>query len=204
MKKILMTIAAAFVVTAMSAQVYVGGTLGFQNNKSNTSTTENTVTGFGINPEIGMSLDDKLGVGIQLGFNSNKNKTEYVGTAAGTPSVETTITTFELKPYLRYQLFQVSKFNVFVDGGVDFAIESQKDMKSGLDLGLFVTPGIAYNVTDNWSIVAKLNDMFNFGYSKSPVPDVAGAPDAPTSLNAGLSTGGFTLGALTFGVYYNF
>lgn len=204
MKKFLMTIAAAFAAVSMNAQVYVGGSLGFSNNKSNTATTETTVTGITVAPEIGMALDDKMGVGIAIGFGSNKNKTEYVGTAAGTPSVETTVTTFALKPYLRYQVFQVSKFNVFVDGGIDFAIQSQKDMKAGMDLGVFVTPGIAYNVTDKWSIVGKLDNMFAFGYSKSPVADVAGAPDAPTSINCGLSTGGFNVGSLSFGVYYNF
>jgi hypothetical protein len=73
-----------------------------------------------------------------------------------------------------------------------------------MDLGLFVTPGIAYNVNDKWSIVAKLNDMFAFTYSKGQVADLDGTPDAPTSISAGLSTGGFTSGSLTFGVYYNF
>jgi hypothetical protein len=77
-------------------------------------------------------------------------------------------------------------------------------MKSGMNLGLYASPGIAFNVSEKWSIVAHLNDMFGFTYRKGMVPDVAGAPDAPTSLRAGLSTGGFTSGNLRFGVYYNF
>ena len=73
-----------------------------------------------------------------------------------------------------------------------------------MELGLFVTPGIAYNINETWSIVAKLNDVFAFGYKKNAIPDVPNAPDAPSSINAGFSTGGFNVGALTFGVYYNF
>ena len=83
-------------------------------------------------------------------------------------------------------------------------MQSQKDMKPAMDFGLFVSPGISYDINETWSIAAHLNDMFSFGYHKSAVADVAGAPDPDTRINAGLSTGGFNLGSLTFGVYYNF
>ena len=204
MKKILMTLATCFVAVSMSAQYYVGGTLGFNSSKDKTNpAAELSTSSFRINPEIGMALDDKLGVGIVLGFGYTNNKVENT-TANPTTSTEAKVTTFAIKPYLRYQCFTAGKFNVFVDGGLNFATQSQKDMKAAMDFGLFVSPGIAYNVNETWSIVAHLNDMFTFGYSKQAIPDVDGAPDAPSSISAGLSTGGFTLGSLTFGVYYNF
>ena len=217
MKKLLMTVAAAFVATAMSAQVYVGGTLGYQNNKTNNgtvttpATTETTVSGFNFNPEIGMALDEKMGVGIVLGFGSNKETKDLVGTAkttavtAGLPtSTEMTTTDIAIKPYLRYQLLTYGKANIFVDGGIDFAMHSAKDMKAGMDLGLFVTPGIAFNINEKWSIVAKLNNMFEFMYKKGMVEDVDNAPDPSKDINLNLASGGFTSGALRFGVYYNF
>lgn len=197
MKKIMMTLAAVCVAATMNAQMYVGGGIGFNNNKSNNGNT--TATSFSINPEFGMALNDQLGWGVQLGFETTKNENKV-----GNETVESTTTKFSVKPYLRYQAFEVGKVNVFVDGGVNFGISSQKDMKPAMDLGLFVTPGIAYNVNDKWSIVAKLNNMFAFGYHKDAVADVDNAPEAPTSINANLSTGGFQLGSLTFGVYYNF
>lgn len=205
MKKILMTIAAAFAAVSMNAQMYVGGSLGFNTSSDKTDQTkEITRNSFSIAPEFGMALDETMGVGILVNFGTSTNKTEYVGTAAGTPSVESTVTAINLKPYLRYQFLKYGKANVFVDGGVNFGVESQKDMKAAMDFGLFVTPGIAYNINETWSIVAKLNDVFRFGYHKDAVADVAGAPDAPTSLDARVSSGGFNLGGLTFGVYYNF
>jgi len=210
MKKIMMTLAAVAVAATMNAQGYIGGNLGYANQKTNNgavgapATTETTKSGLYIQPEIGYKLDDKMAVGVALGFASNKTEVEYVGTSAGTPSTEVKSTVFQIKPYLRYQVLTFGKANIFVDGGLNFATESAKDMKSAMDFGLFVTPGIAFDVNEKWSIVAKLNDVFAFGYHKGMVADVDGAPDAPTSMNIGLSTGGFTSGSLSFGVYYNF
>jgi long-subunit fatty acid transport protein len=204
MKKIMMTLAAVAVAATMNAQGYVGGNIGFSNSTDKTSAAaEVTSTGFAIAPEFGYKLDDKMAVGIALGFGYTNNKIENT-TTNPTTSVESKVTTFSIKPYLRYQCLTAGNFNVFVDGGLNFASQSQKDMKAAMDFGLFVSPGIAYNVSEKWSIVAHLNDMFTFGYSKKAIPDVAGAPDAPSSISAGLSTGGFNLGSLTFGVYYNF
>lgn len=202
MKKFLMTIAAVFAAVNMNAQYYVGGSLGFSTSSDKTNPlAETTVTGFTFSPEVGMALDEKMGVGLAIDFGSRTRKVE--NTTANT-STDVTTTSIGLTPYVRYQFFKVAQFNVFLDGGINFDIESTKDMKPAMDLGLFATPGIAYKVNDQWSIVAKLNRMFNFGYHKDAVADVAGAPDAPTSLNANVSTGGFNIGNLTFGVYYNF
>lgn len=206
MKKILMTLVAAMATVSMSAQYYVGGTLGFGSTKTPGATTEVKTSNFSIAPEVGMALDEKLGVGIAINFNSSTNKTEFIGTAAGTPSVETTVTTIGLQPYARYQFLKLGKANIFIDGGINFAMQSQKDMKAGMELGLFATPGIAFDINDQWSLVAKVNRIFDLTYRKQPVPDVAGAPDAPTSfdLNAGLRNDLFTSGGLTFGIYYKF
>jgi len=204
MKKIMMTLAAVCVAATMNAQMYIGGGINFVNSTNKTNpAAESTRTAFAIAPEFGYKLDDKLGVGIVLGFGTGKNKIENT-TVNPNVSTETKSTTFSVKPYLRYQALTAGNFNVFVDGGLGFSTTSSDNMKAAMDFALFVTPGIAYNVNEKWSIVAKLDDMFTFGYHKDAVADVAGAPDAPSSISAGLSTGGFNLGSLTFGVYYNF
>ena len=204
MKKIMMTLAAVAVAATMNAQMYIGGGINFINSTNKTNpAAESTRTAFAIAPEFGYKLDDKLGVGIVLGFGTGKNKIENT-TVNHNVSTETKSTTFSVKPYLRYQALTAGNFNVFVDGGLGFSTTSSDNMKAAMDFALFVTPGIAYNVNEKWSIVAKLDDIFTFGYHKDAVADVAGAPDAPSTISAGLSTGGFNLGSLTFGVYYNF
>lgn len=204
MKKIMMTLAAVCVAATMNAQMYVGGTVGFLSTSDKTNpAAELTTTTFSINPEFGYQLDEKWGVGIALGFATSKVKAENT-TVNPNVSVDSKVTTFEIKPYARYQCFAAGNFNVFVDGGLDFKTISREDMKNEMDFGLFLTPGIAYNINQKWSMVAKLNDLFTFGYHKDAVADVTGAPDAPTTIHAGLSTSGFNLGSLSFGVYYNF
>ena len=204
MKKIMMTLAAVAVAATMNAQGYIGGTINFSSDKSTTATAEDKTTAIGFAPELGYKLDDKMAVGVALGFGTSKNTIDYVGTAAGTPSTDFTTTTISIKPYLRYQVLTFGKANIFVDGGLDFTSIKTTDMKAAMDFGLFVTPGIAFDINEKWSIVAKIDDMFKLGYHKGAVADVDGAPDAPTSFNAKFATGGFTTGSLRFGVYYNF
>ena len=202
-----MTVVAAFAAMSMNAQCYIGGTIGFNSStdKATTPGVEETNTGFTIAPEFGMKLDDKLGWGIQVGFGTTKNKKERAATATiPATSVETTLTNIEVSPYLRYQIVQWGKANFFVDGGIDLGFTSAKDMKSAMNLGLFASPGVAYNVSDKWSLVARINKVFTLGYTKGMVPDVAGAPDAPTNFRIGAGLDDFVLGALTFGIYYNF
>ena len=122
MKKFLMTIAAVFAAVNMNAQYYVGGNVGFSSDsEKGNPAAEKTITGFNISPEIGMTLDEKMGVGIVLDFNSTK--TEIENKTLGTSS-DTTTTRFGLSPYVRYQFFKVAQFNVFLDGGVDFVFNA--------------------------------------------------------------------------------
>jgi len=195
MKKIMMTLAAIAVAATMNAQGYIGGSLGFQSDKTHNG--DITTTSFVIAPELGYKLDDKMSVGVALGFGYGKTKNDIT-------NAEAKKTTFDIKPYLRYQVLTFGKANVFVDGGLEFGMTKEEDMKPSMDFGLFVSPGISYDINEKWCIAAHLNDMFSFGYHKDAVADVAGAPDPDTRINAGLSTGGFNLGSLTFGVYYNF
>ena len=210
MKKIMMTLAAVCVAATMNAQGYIGGSLAFSNStEKNVSVAgvgpfEVKTTGFAIAPEIGYNLDEKMSVGLIFGFGSAKKSYDYKGTGTNVTIDDATATSVSLKPYLRYQCFTAGKFNVFVDGGVNFGLTSAKDMKPAMDLGLFVSPGISYDVNDKWCIAAHLNDMFAFGYHKDSVPDVDNAPDPNTSINASLATGGFNVGSLSFGVYYKF
>ncbi len=199
MKKILLMAAFAVATLSANAQSYVGGTLGFSTSKDKTA-GEKTTTSFVVAPEIGTSLNDKWGIGIALGVGYNKQKLEHAGVSA-----ETNSTIINVSPYARYQAIKWGRANIFVDGGILFGMEKAKDMKAALDLGLFVTPGVAFNLNEKWSIVAKANNLFTLGFHKDAVADVSGAPDAPTSFKAGINTlESFTLGSLTFGVYYNF
>ena len=221
MKKILMTLATAFVAVSMNAQYYVGGTAGFTSNKDNSSfpSIERTTNTLTIAPEFGMALDDKMSVGIALSYESQSQEDKWTGVGADPVAkrLKPTTTTIALRPYVRYQLLTVGKFNVFADGGINFSIDKTSeagfkpgtadtyDNKAGMNLGLFVQPGVSFKINDQWTLVTKFDDMFTLGYNKSQVADLTGAPDPDTDFNFGAKTNTlFQLGTLRFGVFYNF
>lgn len=195
MKKILLMAAFAVATLTANAQYYVGGTLGFSNDKTNNGNTK--VTSFTVMPEFGLALNDNLGLGILFGATSETTKV--------TGSDDVKATTWSVNPYLRYQALEIGKVNVFVDGGVYFQSTSKDNYKAGMALGLNVAPGISYKLSDSFSIVAKANNLLSFGYKKDLVRDVPNAPDADKHINAALNTlNNFSAASLSFGFYYNF
>ncbi len=179
MKKILMTIAAAFVATTMSAQIYVGGGIGFQSK----SYDGNSTTSFGITPEVGYTLDENSAIGIGLGFNqSGKDNTKQ--------------TVISVNPYYRYKFLKTESVSLFVDGTFSFANQKgdgalDKDYKlNAWSIG--VRPGVAVALNDKLSFVSTMGFL---GYQSSK-------PDGGKATN----TFGFDFNSLNlnFGLYYNF
>ena len=139
MKKIMMTLAAIAVAATMNAQMYVGGSLAFTSTKNDTEGAKAT-TEFSIKPEVGYNLDENLAVGLALGFTSEK---------AGDADA---MTTFEIAPYARYTFAKLDKVNFFVDGEVSYATKKDTWNK----FGIHIKPGVAVNVNEKISFVAKL------------------------------------------------
>ena len=109
MKKLFLAAAMMVASLAASAQVYVGGSLGFQSIKpydgAETSTT------FSIMPEIGYNLDDNWAVGIQLGYTSSNADSDFEKT-------DFTKAIINLNPYARYTFAKTGIASFFVDGGL--------------------------------------------------------------------------------------
>ena len=72
MKKIFMTLAAVCFAATMNAQVYVGGSLGFNAWSSQENAGDRSETTFKIMPEIGYNINDSWAIGTVIGYESNK------------------------------------------------------------------------------------------------------------------------------------
>lgn len=150
-----------------SAQVYIGGGINFGSHDPGEG---ETTTSIGLRPEIGYKLDDKLSIGIGLGYNHSKTgdfKTDN----------------WRIAPYARYTFAKWN--NVAFFGEAEFAYEHSEDVTE-TRLGnatltttknkyntwsLGVRPGVSIDVTKNLTFLTKIGWL---GYSSSK-EDVDGA-----------------------------
>lgn len=209
MKKIMMTLAAVAFAATMNAQVWVGGEVGFNTNKStvkdNGVSTSVTSNNFTFAPEIGYNLNEKWAVAIKIGFAHNEDNgdiksliEEYSGLALRGTKLMTNA--FSINPYVRYNFVKAGNFTAFVDGGISYATVHINNMSQVMEnvnsFGIAINPGISYAITPKVGLVAHLGDLsYNAMWTKQKNADVK------------YSNGKFNIGlwnAISFGAYYNF
>lgn len=163
-----MTIAAAFVAVSMDAQIYVGGSLGFNSTsyQQDGLDSETTIT---ILPEIGYNLTDDFAVGATFGYESWGDDDNA----------------FTVAPYARYTFLKSGAVNLFVDGGLSYT--SRKDQYSDLSIGF--KPGVAVNLTEKFSFVTHVGFL---GFTEhNPKGDDNNVTDFGLNLDGNFLTFGF-------------
>lgn len=177
-----MTISAVFAAMSMSAQVYVGGSIGVASvaDKANESQTV-----YKFVPEIGYNLNDDWAVGVELGYQKGA-----CSLGEGVFGQDTDTELFSIAPYARYTFVKSKLVNLFVDGGI--GIGSYKDLGTQFMLGF--KPGVALNLTESLSFVAHVGyvGMESFNWEQKGLDTIT---------NVGVSLDNTNL---TFGLYYNF
>lgn len=160
MKKLMLVAAMMVAAISASAQVYVGGGINFNSHDPGEGDNKTTI---GILPEIGYKLDDKLSVGIGLGYNHSKEG-----------SVKSS--NWKIAPYARYTFVKWNNVSLF--GEAEFAY-GHKENTTSTEIGegnsidvtkktnnwsLGVRPGVAIDVTKNLTFLTKIGW---FGYESS-------------------------------------
>ena len=228
MKKIVMTLVAAAMATAMNAQVYVGGSLGFSFGKDKTEyresgltfTDETKTSSIEFLPEIGYNLNDNMAVGVAFGLSYDKYEVPVVDEVY---TKTTKGTVYKFNPYFRYYFAKWDKVSLFADAqlGIGFGKTTKEnlveiggyklmestDVKSQ-QYSFAIVPGIAYTPTEKISIVAKLGKGLGFWHEQTKTPDTYYVNHVPYTYDIKNTSNDFglnlkTLG-LTVGVYYNF
>lgn len=186
MKKLFLMAAMMVATVAASAQVYVGGSLGFESAKADKDAKSSTT--ISIKPEIGYNLDENWAVGIQLGFlNTNDIDASFDAKAKGIKAEES-VTKFQIAPYARYTFAKAGAASFFVDGGI---IYTSLGKDRGSNFGIGFRPGVSFSISEKVSAIAKLGYL---GYSKDN--DEAGGGE-----NFGLNIDNSNL---ELGVFFNF
>ena len=188
MKKVFLTLALAAFAFAANAQFVVSGNLAFSHSGEKNIRNDDAVytagpqktTAFELALRGGYALNEKLTVGIDLGFGINNVKTETAGTTA--TEVNTTVITkapsFTFDVFARYNAFQLGKFNVFAEASIGFGSmqwgkthtdvntpSATSDVVTGkiTSLTFAVVPGLNYAFNEHWSMDIYLNFM-NLGF----------------------------------------
>ena len=178
-----MTMAALMAATAMNAQVFIGGSIGFGSVKIGGADSETT---YKVVPEIGYCFNEHWAIGIALGYQKGECSIKP-DVSNYTQNVETEV--FGVQPYARYTFTDWDMVNIFCDLGIGFA--SYKDL--GTDFSVGLRPGASLALNDKLSFVTHIGFL---GFETfSPKGD-------------GKSSNAFGLDIdnsnLTFGLYYNF
>lgn len=181
MKRSLFAAALLLASIAASAQLYVGGTVGLNRN------TSDNVTEFMITPEIGYNYNSTWSFGAGFGYSYRYDS-----------GIKSNV--FEVSPYARYTYFRSSKnlVSLFVDGGVDLGIGKvsykHADSKTAVIFGIGFKPGVSFNITDNFSLVAHFGFLGYYGGNHA-------AQDAGNPERFGFD---FSTRSLDLGFYYTF
>lgn len=193
MKKLFLTLAVAAASLTASAQVYLGGEVGFWRN------TDANHTNVTIHPEIGYKLSDKWDLGIGVGFTHN-----YYGKGEdfdGNTLYKAKVNGFQVDPYARWSFVKFGPVSLFLDMG--FGVNTYKvkhdlaghtetsDAQVAWRVG--VQPGVKVALTKKVDFIAHMGFL---GYQ-----------DADDSYNAYGEDGfGFNFNStnLNFGLVYNF
>ena len=126
MKKLFLVLAFAFVgIFTANAQLWIGGGLGAQINKDNTSLT--------VSPEIGYAFNNHWQLALGAGYGFDKSDFGKVNVLA-------------LEPYVRYVATTIGdKFSLFFDVTGDFGLLDASGWAATL------RPGIAWMATEHWT-----------------------------------------------------
>ncbi len=187
MKKVLLMVVVLFACMAASAQVYVGGSLGFASVKPIGGGDSETT--YKIVPEVGYNISETFAIGVALGYRKGNCS---LGNAGYAQDVTTEV--FGITPYARYSPVEWEPVKLFFDGGIGF--ESLKDMGSNFSVG--IRPGVAVTLSDQISFVAHLG-FFGFEtFSPSGKLKDSGVTKSGSAFGIDLDN------SIDFGVYFNF
>ena len=181
MKKIILSAIVAVCAISANAQIWAGGSLGF--NVEDHKRWAETQTDFTIAPEIGYSLNEKWDVAAALKFGIRNNEDGIK---------DNNTTTFEIQPYARYTFAEAGIAKFFVDGYVGFGSEKPKGHDAATTFKIGVRPGVKVALSDDICLVSTLG---NLGYKSTK--------DIP--LVGDVNEFGFNLdNTINFGIYFNF
>lgn len=152
MKKIVLTALVAVSALCANAQVWVGGSLGFD--VVNPEGDNNNSTNFSIAPTIGYSLSEKWDIALEFGYKSQSYESDALSTKDN----------FYVAPFARYNFAKCGIATFFVDGGFAFgssemSVNNEGEATKYIDKTTFqigLRPGVKVELSPKVELDAKM------------------------------------------------
>lgn len=172
MKKLFLTFAVVFMAIAANAQVWMGGSFGFNVSKDNPG--DKPVYLYSIAPEIGYSIAPRWDVAVGLGYAGSYSKDVTTLPILGDITTIYSESEFSVEPYVRYTIFDLGKVGFFVDCGVKYTTGKETTTANGEMVPGYpekstcffagLQPGIKYAASDKITFAARIGSL---GYNKT-------------------------------------
>lgn len=148
MKKIILSALVAVCAMTVNAQVWVGGSLGFDvKDYEGSDESQSTIS---LKPEVGYTLNDNWDVAVALGFTSISN-------ADGVK--DKNLTEFTINPYARYTFAKAGIASFFVDGGLSYGSVKPKGGDAQSTFTISVRPGVKVALSEKIGLVSHLGSL---------------------------------------------
>jgi hypothetical protein len=192
---------------SLHAQLFVGGSLGLNSTKTS-STTGSTTTELGKNfnydfsPEVGYFLSENLALGLDFGIGNNKTTTPITPTT----NSELSVTNWSIRPFARYYAMKSGSFSLFGEGAINIGGSSSQttngatttDGLSTSTFGISLQPGIAYDLSDKVSLIAKVGGIY-YSSNGTSITNGVGANAVKTETSSPSFGLGLNLSTISFG-----
>jgi len=210
MKKIaLLMVLTLTSVFALKAQLFVGGSFGFDAESGseeygNIEEDTPSEVSFFFNPQVGFMLSDNFGVGTYVSFGLTRENDK------GDPETIDKSSSIAFTPFARYYAFRINKFSIFAEAQASVGFSSSKTKFDGdetdgpktTEIGLYVFPGMAYDISNRFQLMAHIN-AFGLGINHEVIKnDLTDYTMKSTnvgfevSMNSLVTTGYITIGAI--------
>jgi hypothetical protein len=211
LQKIMMAWLFAACCDCCFAQVFVGGSIGFERSggsskTGNVSTEQPTSVGFNVSPMAGYSLNSRWSVATRLNL-----AWASVNDRAVVPAKTRTFN-WAVTPFARYTMVRFGKFAFVAEGGVALggAKErlttdgSTRDGAKAFTCGVYIVPLITFKASDH-VILGMGSNLMNFGWDMA-VSKTGDRKDVSHSVGLGVNANDLfgVLGDLQAGVLYKF
>lgn len=197
MKKLFFTLAIVLGAITVSAQnsgnMWLGGSVGFNHDKTKIGDVSSKNTTWNILPEFGYFFQDNLAIAGRLGYQHTK-KTGTIEVDGKDVSTSIKENSFIINPFLRYTFLKGSIGCLFIDGGIHAEFGKASDIKF-TEFGVGIKPGAMINIGNGFAVSATFGE---FGYSHR---NTKTKPEKTKSDNVDF---GLNMNDLSLGITYNF